>query len=137
MTNFDASPDASSGDDLLAVLRAANERAAELNRTREQVEALIADNDARLQALAQRGVQLDRASILQVRIGMMIDDLYGDMDDPRRRALEWKLGERYAELIAQAEIQAGAELAKSKLLQGVDLPSMRRSQNGGLSAGPG
>jgi hypothetical protein len=110
---------------------------AEHEPTRAEVEARIADNDARLMALAQRGVQLDRASILQVRIGVMVEELFGDFDDPRRRALEWKLGERYAELISQAEIQAGAEIAKSKLLQGVDLPSMRRTQNGGLSAASG
>lgn len=105
--------------------------------TRVEVEAKIADNDARLMALAQRGVQLDRTSILQVRVGAMVEMLFGEMDDPRRLALEAKLGERYAELIAQAEIQAGAEIAKSKLLQGVDLPSMRRAQNGGLSAASG
>jgi hypothetical protein len=96
--------------------------------TRAEVEASIVENDRRIAALSQRGVQFDPAAISSVRVAMMTEALFGDMDDSRRLAFETRLAARYAELIDVIEQQSNI----ATLTQGVDLSALR--WNGGRLA---
>lgn len=83
---------------------------------RQRVERLQRDNDAALQALAARGVQIPMAALDTVRLGLLVEHLLGDLDDERRLAYETAVQERFAGLIADIEGQVN----RASLLQGVN-----------------
>lgn len=83
---------------------------------RERVERMQRDNDATLQTLAQRGVQVDQGSLNGVRLALLIEHLLGDLDDERRLAYELAVQQRFAAMLA--EIQG--QVTRATLLQGVN-----------------
>jgi hypothetical protein len=55
---------------------------------RAAVEAKLAENDATLKALAARGVGVNTAELLMTYVALVVERLFGDMDDQRRLELE-------------------------------------------------
>ncbi len=104
-------------------LGAAADEALALTERRLEVERMQQANDVALQTLpAQFGVAIDQASIMNVRLMMLIEYLLGDMDSARRLDYEHVVQVKFVELIAQVESQA----ARAKLLNGVAIRDPRK-----------
>lgn len=84
---------------------------------RLQVEALQTRNDATLQRMARRGLAVQKIDILSVRLQILVDLMFGDMDQPNRLVYEHAVQTKFAELLTDAEQQAN----RSALLNGVRL----------------
>lgn len=74
--------------------------------SKDEVAALVKDNDRRLGALAAQGFPVNHASILDVRITLLCDVLFGSAADPRRTAFEFALARQYADQIGKVEAAA-------------------------------
>lgn len=73
--------------------------------SKAEVSALVADNDTRLANLAVYGIKADMASIVNLRVQMLCDVLFGTDAEPTRRAFEHALGLRYRAQIDKLEEQ--------------------------------
>lgn len=82
---------------------------------RDEVEAKIEGNDARLRTLAFSGVQLDQAGLVATRMAMLTEQLLGNMDSPARLAFESRLADVYAEQVGAVE----AQVRQAQLMNGV------------------
>jgi hypothetical protein len=78
-------------------------------------ESLRVANDETLQRLGQKGIQVGRGDILHMHLSVLLDTLFGDIDDPRRQEYEVAVHTKLAEAFAEVEQQA----ARMTLLQGV------------------
>ena len=94
---------------------------------RLQVEALQARNDAMLQRMARRGLAVQKIDILNVRLQILVDLMFGDMDQPNRLVYEHTVQTRFAELLTDAEQQAN----RAALLNGVRLDPRQQPPNHG------
>lgn len=92
-----------------------------LTAKRHEVEQMRASNAAGVQSLAARGVGVTEASLVGVRLEVLVTLLYGDMDAAPRLAYELAVEQKFGELIAGAGKQAAAQVARAQLLQGVRL----------------
>lgn len=93
---------------------------------RHEAEQLRIANDATLQRLIGKGFQVGKGDILQLHLSILLDQLLGDFDDPRRQAYEIAVHVRMAEVLAEAE----AQVNRTTLLQGVKMPPVNPAPNG-------
>lgn len=83
---------------------------------RLEVERMQQANDAALIRLAQlHKIGIPREEILGVRVQVLVEMLFGDMDDARRLDYEHAVQTRFTEVIAGVESQA----TRATLLNGV------------------
>jgi len=75
-------------------------------------------NDAVLRQLATQGVGITEASIIGVRLTVLIEHLLGDESAGPRLDYEEKVSERIGQLLGEL----GAQVARQKLTQGIVLP---------------
>jgi hypothetical protein len=95
---------------------------------RLEVEHMQQTNDAALVRLAQlHKIGIPREEILGVRLQVLVEQLFGDMDDARRLDYEHAVQTRFAEVIAGVESQA----TRATLLNGVRLDPKQLPPNGG------
>lgn len=106
-----------SKDENIEVLGAQVAEALAPTEMRLQVEALQARNDAALERMARRGMAVQKIDVTNVRLQMLVDVLFGDMDQPNRLVYEHAVQAKFAELLADAEQQA----SRAALLNGVRL----------------
>ncbi len=83
---------------------------------RAEVEAMQANNDVILAGLRNQGLGVGMDALLQVRMIALCEELFGDMDDPRRLAFEVKLVTAYTEKFAEWQ----SVINRAKLAQGVN-----------------
>lgn len=87
---------------------------------RHEAEQMRIANDAALQRLGQQGYAIASGDITSLHLSVLLDTLLGDMDDPRRQAYEIAVHTKLAAILADI----GAQAARAKLLQGIDLKSI-------------
>lgn len=95
---------------------------------RAEVEAKLAANDAILARLAQRGVGVNVGDLLMTYVALIVERLFGDMDDQRRLELE----STYADLARQRLESTMTAIDRAILTQG-RTPSGLHIPNGGPS----
>lgn len=91
---------------------------------KQQVDQLAAENDALLANLARSGVGIDQGSINAVRLGVLTDVLFGNLDGtviesslyPR---LDYEL--RVQQTIAKQLAEVKSQATRHALLQGVNV----------------
>jgi hypothetical protein len=88
---------------------------------RAEIDAAVAANDARLQALARQGFQIDQASIINIKLGVLFDAVFGDDLAPARLAFEQLLQERFSVKIEELEGRA-AQLKLAPPATGLIVP---------------
>jgi hypothetical protein len=93
---------------------------------RHKAEQLRLANDATLQRIAARGFQIGKGDILQLHLSILLDQLLGDFDDPRRQAYEIAVHTRMAEVLAETE----TAINRQALLEGVKMPPVNPAPNG-------
>jgi len=93
---------------------------------RHEAEQLRIANDATLQRLAAKGYQIGKGDILQLHLSVLLDQLLGDFDTPRRQAYEIAVHTKMAEVLAETE----TAINRATLLQGVQMPPVNPSPNG-------
>src|SRR6266480_5044837 len=82
---------------------------------RERVERLQRENDAALQALAQRGIQIPQHELDHIRLVLLTEHLLGEMDAPGRLEFERRVQETFAAEIASVQ----GQVSRAVLLGGV------------------
>lgn len=82
---------------------------------RLKIEALRKRNDEILARLLQRGMAIQKADVMHVHLSVLVELLFGDMDQPARLTYEHAVQAKFAELLTDAEAQA----ARATLLNGV------------------
>jgi hypothetical protein len=82
---------------------------------RARVEALMNENQAKLDGFAKRGVVVSEAQIVMTRLRAMCDVLFGDMDSQPRLAFEARLAAEYRAIITATE----TEINKAVIAQGI------------------
>jgi hypothetical protein len=119
--------------------------------TRAEVEAQVRANDERLAALNASGLRFsvipgqvtepaerlalldERVWLTVVRLAVLVEHLLGTMDDSARLWFERKVADEYAGHLATAEAslsEARASAAARRLLEGVNLSSVRKLSGG-------
>jgi hypothetical protein len=93
---------------------------------RHEAEQLRLANDATLQRLQAQGYQIGKGDILQLHLSILLDQLLGDFDDPRRQAYEIAVHTKMAEVLAETE----REINRATLLQGVQMPPVNPHPHG-------
>lgn len=93
---------------------------------RHEAEQLRLANDATLQRLQAQGYQIGKGDILQLHLSILLDQVLGDFDDPRRQAYEIAVHTKMAEVLAEVSSQ----VARATLLQGVQMPPTNPAPNG-------
>lgn len=88
---------------------------------RAEIDAAVAANDARLSALARQGFQIDQASIINIKLAVLFDEVFGDDLEPARLAFEQTLQERFSVKIAELEGRA-AQLKLAPPATGLIVP---------------
>lgn len=99
-------------------LQAAVEDAMSPTARRHEIETLQQANDARVQALAADGFGIKAIDVVAVRLQMLIEQAFGDMDAPRRLDYEEAVQRKFSELLTGTERDA----ARAKLTQGLQQP---------------
>ena len=92
---------------------------------RADVEAKLAQNDAILRQLAQRRVGINTAELLMTYVALIVERLFGDMDDQRRLELE----NAYADL-ARQRLESTMSAVDRAILAGGVTPSGLHIPNG-------
>lgn len=77
-------------------------------------EKMRIENDATVNRLAQQGVAVTRIDVMSLHLAVLLDTLFGDLDDPRRQEFEIRVHTQMAEQLAGLEQQA----TRAKLMQG-------------------
>jgi hypothetical protein len=95
---------------------------------RHEAEQLRLANDATLARITAKGFQIGKGDILQLHLSVLLDQLFGDFDDPRRQAYEIAVHTKMAEVLAETE----REINKATLLQGIQMPKTNPNPNGPL-----
>jgi hypothetical protein len=95
---------------------------------RHEAEQLRLANDATLQRITAKGFQIGKGDILQLHLSVLLDQLLGGFDDPRRQAYEVAVHKQMAKVLAETE----RGINKATLLQGVELPKVNPNPNGPL-----
>lgn len=93
---------------------------------RHEAEQLRIANDATLQRITAKGYQIGKGDILQLHLSVLLDQLLGDFDDPRRQAYEIAVHAKMAEVLAESE----SAVARATLLQGVQMPPTNPNPHG-------
>jgi hypothetical protein len=93
---------------------------------RHRAEQMRIANDATLQRITAKGYQIGKGDILQLHLSVLLDQLLGDFDDPRRQAYEIAVHTKMAEVLAETE----REINKATLLRGVQMPKVNPAPNG-------
>lgn len=87
-----------------------------LTEKRVEVEAMQLANDAALQRIAQKyRVGIAPIDVLNLRVAVLVEVLFGGMDDARRLDYEHAVQTKFTTIIADIEQQA----ARASLLNGV------------------
>lgn len=91
-------------------------RSSPLTMTREQVDELVASNDATINALARQGVVFtvgndvvtvsNRVWLMMVKLEALYDHLFGDSDAPSRVAVDAVTARKFADLLTAHSEQA-------------------------------
>lgn len=105
-----------------------------LTARRHEVEQMRASNALGIQSLAARGVGVSEASVVGVRLEMLVERLLGDMDTAPRLDYELAVEQRFTELISTAGEEVAAQVARAQLLQGVRVDPSQLP--GGARRGP-
>jgi hypothetical protein len=84
---------------------------------RHEAEQLRVANDAALQRLQQGGYTISSGDITNLHVAVLLDTLFGDLDDPRRQAYEVAVHTKLAGLLSDITSQ----VARAKLLEGVQV----------------
>lgn len=90
-----------------------------LAELREQIGALSAESDLKIAKLASDGAPVQPASIIGVRLAVLLDQVLGAEDCEMRLRYELRVQQVIASQLAAVEEQVSSAAARAKLLQGV------------------
>lgn len=90
-----------------------------LAELREQISALSSNSDRKIAELAGKGAPVQPASIIGVRLAVLLDQVLGAEDCETRLRYELRVQQVIAAQLASVEEQVSAAAVRHTLLQGV------------------